>query len=704
MADETYTITIKGGVDGKIATSLREIAIQALAADDAVDLLRNTLRGFSAANAFSSARSDVREFRNEVNRAAQTQKTFATSTDAVKASLNGASGAASRYANDLKKIEGANATLGRNFNNLRGIVGNFAATFGGIFAIQQYSKAQDALTGMQNKIRSLTGDMERQADIQQRLFDLANKTRAGVEATTDGFVRFSKAMRGASDDEVLRFVETLNKSLISAGRSTAEVNSVVIQLGQALTSGRLMGDEFRSLSENLPYEALEAFAKQLGVGVDQLKALSSEGMITTEVIREAFKELATSIDGQFARTIPTISQALQVLNNQFIEFTANSSTAAGFLAQSIMFIADNLNIVIPAIGLFAAAWAGVQVAKLIGEIITFSQAIVAFGGALATANAPMLLLIGSVAALVAVFLAVTGQLEPFMDWLTNDLPKAIGGWIGKIGEASTANSGLTASLESTQTAADATNANLVKLFTDATANSATTTSSVDDLSGSFVQLNAMTATSAQSFMQFGNTGTAAATNVGNAITAVDSAAASATTTVSSLGSTAVEAFDAGSEAADTMTDALSRTEEQGNIVLDILKTIGDWASSALSAIQSVINAANSVADAVDTFTGAKRSSSKSADDTPGFYKGGSFMVNGSRGVDKNLVRFNASNGERVDILTPKQQRQQAAAMRGATADNGGGPPVFIFNIQTPDADSFLLSQQQLANSTFAAVS
>lgn len=707
MSDETITITIKGGIDGKIATNLREIATQALSADSALDTLRNTLRQFSAANAFRSATSDVREFRNEVNRAATTQKTFASSTDSVKASLLGAATAANRYGAEVRKVDAANSGLGKSFTGLNGLVGNFAAAFGGIFAIQGYARAQDALTGIQNKIRSLTGDLERQANIQQKLFEIANRTRSGVEATTDGFVRFAKAMNGAADEEVLQFVETLNKSLISAGRTTSEVNSIVVQLGQALTSGRLMGDEFRSLSENLPREALQAIADQLGVGVDQLKELSSQGVITTEVLRTAFAELATSMDEQFNRTIPTISQALTVLNNQFIAFTESSSAGAALVSQAIIWLSQNLNVIIPLVMTFAAVWAAVQLAKLAQEVLMFASAFMTFAAGITAANAPLLLLIGSVVALGAIFLAVSGQLEPFVDWLSNDLPKAIGEWVGKIGEASTANDTLNTSLNTTQSTADTTGTSLVKMFGDANTGATTAQSSVDNLGGSFTTLNTQTQQSANSFVQFGAQGNAAALQVSDALIQVDTATTTATESVSELGSTATTAFSEGASAAGELTSALAETESQSDAVVGVLQSIIDWASQALSAIGSVIsaaiNASNAVADAVDTFTGAKRPSSNSGDKPPGFYKGGSFTVNGNRGIDKNYVGFRASNGERVDILTPAQQRAQAAAMRGASSESSAGPPVFIFNIETPDADSFRLSRQQLANTMHAAL-
>ena len=72
---------------------------------------------------------------------------------------------------------------------------------------------------------------------------------------------------------------------------------------------------------------------------------------------------------------------------------------------------------------------------------------------------------------------------------------------------------------------------------------------------------------------------------------------------------------------------------------------------------------------------------------PGFASGGQFTVGGATGVDRNLVPLRLTRGERVTIETPAQQR----------SNNGAPSPVIhmAFNISTPDAASFRLSQSQI---------
>src|SRR5215217_1510136 len=393
LMDEKIVITISGNINTDIAARIRDIALAATEAHTDLAILKNELKSFSAVAGLRQAAADTRKFKSEVT---------------------GVNSEAKKLAGTLKSIDNTTINLRKNSSALGGSLNGLLAGFSLLFIAREWTQASDALTTIQNKLRGLTPDIERQVALQQELFRVANLTRSGIEGTTDGFVRFSKALNGASDVEVLRFVETLNKQLIVAGRTSGEVNSIVVQLGQALTSGRLQGDEFRSLSENLPREALEEFAKVLGVGVDQLKQLSSEGKITSEVIREAMADLADSADAAFARTIPTIEQAITVLNNKFIEWTKNTSAGAQLVALAIGLVGENLNIIVPLVVALGAAWAIVKTVGIVQALIGITAALVAMAPVLVTNAvatialvAPWVLLAGAILTAAGVILMLT---------------------------------------------------------------------------------------------------------------------------------------------------------------------------------------------------------------------------------------------------------------------------------------------------------
>jgi tape measure domain-containing protein len=630
--DEAVRIEITGKIDGKIARSIRDIAGAALEADTALDTLREAITAFTPGQHLRTAVNEYRELRNEINRVKQTQQTLVTANKGTAGSFKDAATSADRYAASLRKVDAANTRTAGSLSNLRGIVGSVVGLFGGIFAVKSYVDAQDALTGLQNKIRSLTPDLERQAFLQNQLFEIANRTRTGVASLTDGFVRYSKALRGASDQEVLRFTETLTKLLSSAGRTASEVNSVVVQLGQALTSGRLQGDEFRALSENLPREALQAIADVLDTNVENLKKLGADGKITSEVLREAFGGLADFADEQFARTIPTISSALEVLNNKFIEFTGNTSGAAAMLASAIMGIGDNLNIIIPLVVAFAAAWALVKLAAVAREFYLLATAVATATTVFAAANLTTIIWVGAIGLLVTGLLAaayavavMTGNAEVFEGWVAGAITKAKE-WAASLGAVADV-TGLTGDAQALLEQATAASTGAMQGFTGAT-----------------------------------NDNTKAANDNAKAMKA--------------WSSQTVKAIEAVAYSYNQLSAARKAALAEGASKHYAQLTAAGGSSGSFTAVPTGTNQTNS-------FT-----------KLPAFARGGSIQVGGRPGIDRNVLPIRVSRGERVDISTREQQRREG---------QNSGPPVMVFNVVTPDAESFRRSRGQIASDMIAAL-
>lgn len=59
-----------------------------------------------------------------------------------------------------------------------------------------------------------------------------------------------------------------------------------MQISQAMAAGRLQGDEFRSVMENAPMVA-NAIAQYMGKSKGELKELSSQGLITADIVKNA---------------------------------------------------------------------------------------------------------------------------------------------------------------------------------------------------------------------------------------------------------------------------------------------------------------------------------------------------------------------------------------------------------------------------------
>ncbi len=205
--------------------------------------------------------------------------TLSVDDSAYKAGLNAAKTQATSAVNG---IAGAFQTLA----GVVGVVGIAAFTQQVIAAGQESQKTKLQLEAL----TAAYGEQQKASEAVARI-----QAVLGISATEarQGYAQLYAALRGtgigAAQLEVL-FVG-LNKAAIASGASSAEASAGLLQLKQGLASGRLQGDELRSVLESLPALS-QALADQLGVSVGELKKLGGEGKITSDVIFEAAKKFA----------------------------------------------------------------------------------------------------------------------------------------------------------------------------------------------------------------------------------------------------------------------------------------------------------------------------------------------------------------------------------------------------------------------------
>jgi tape measure domain-containing protein len=120
----------------------------------------------------------------------------------------------------------------------------------------------------------------------QKAFGLS--ATEALEGITDITARLQPLGVGVEDIKTTFF--GFNTAAKLAGASAIESSNAFRQLAQALGSGRLQGDEFRSISEQIP-TILKPVADELGTTVGELKKFSSEGKITSAVVIRALKKI-----------------------------------------------------------------------------------------------------------------------------------------------------------------------------------------------------------------------------------------------------------------------------------------------------------------------------------------------------------------------------------------------------------------------------
>ena len=135
----------------------------------------------------------------------------------------------------------------------------------------------------------VTSDTAGQAANRYReLFAVAQQTRAPFSELVDLSSRFATATQGAniSQERQINLVRTVSQAMTIGGGSTASMQAALVQLGQAMASGTLRGEELNSILEQAPRLA-KALADGLGVSIGELRKLGATGQITSQDILRA---------------------------------------------------------------------------------------------------------------------------------------------------------------------------------------------------------------------------------------------------------------------------------------------------------------------------------------------------------------------------------------------------------------------------------
>lgn len=223
----------------------------------------------------------------------------------------------------------------RSIQGLRTALGGLAAAFG----VREIIQFSDSIRNLQNRLALISTDLNDVGRQFKAVAAIAISARSDLAATGDLYFRISRASRelGISQKEAAQITESLAKAMTASGLSAAESAGPLLQLGQALQSGRFQGDELRSILEGLPPVA-EALAKSMGKPVGELRKLGSEGKITGTEFVKAMRMARDAIDQDFARTVPTITQAFTELKTNvalaFDQFEKGTN-AGKSLAESI---------------------------------------------------------------------------------------------------------------------------------------------------------------------------------------------------------------------------------------------------------------------------------------------------------------------------------------------------------------------------------
>ena len=204
----------------------------------------------------------------------------------------------------------------RNANNLVNTMRRLLGVYIGIAGLKKILSASDDVSQTHARINLMNDGLQTTAELEEKIMKSANRSRAAYSDTAKVVSKLGITANKSfkNNDEIIAFTELMNKSFKLGGASASEQANGMYQLTQAMASGRLQGDEFRSIIENAPLLA-KAIADYTGVGQQGLKKMSSEGLITADIIKGALFSSANEIEQKYKQMPITFSDILSRIKN-----------------------------------------------------------------------------------------------------------------------------------------------------------------------------------------------------------------------------------------------------------------------------------------------------------------------------------------------------------------------------------------------------
>ena len=235
------------------------------------------------------------------------------------------------------------------------------------------AKLSDAWTDVTNKLANANSAHEGMAVIQERVFNIAQRTRTSLESTATLYARMERSLSqyGVTGKEVAQITETINKSMIVSGATSAEATAAIIQFSQGLQSGVLRGDEFRSVMEQAPRLG-KMIADGLGVGTAGLREMANTGKLTADVVINAISRASGTIDEEFGRTMPTFAQRWAMATNNVERFAGTSvqvQSVVKAMGDGVELLSNNLGTLTTIVTGVVAAVGGRMLAALGSQVV-----------------------------------------------------------------------------------------------------------------------------------------------------------------------------------------------------------------------------------------------------------------------------------------------------------------------------------------------
>lgn len=252
-----------------------------------------------------------------------------------------------RLSTFIQQLGISNNLLGVMQGTMGRLVGPLAAFAGISFSIHSYIAMSDQLKTIEGQIKNVVKSGKETKRVEEEIYAMAGRSRQSYAESANLFTSVARnaSELGKSTDDILKFTEDVSNAMLLGGGSAASQQAALVQLGQALGSGTLRGDELNSIMEQAPKLA-ETIAKGMGTTIGSLRKLGSEGKLTAKDVFDAVRKQSDSLKKDLGNMPWTVAQASSRIRDSVAQLFFSIENKFGFgdkVARVIATIADQVD-------------------------------------------------------------------------------------------------------------------------------------------------------------------------------------------------------------------------------------------------------------------------------------------------------------------------------------------------------------------------
>lgn len=245
---------------------------------------------------------------------------------------------------------------------------NLAATIGASVGLKKLIELSDQMTSTTARLNFIVDDGGSVEALEAKIMASAQRSRAAYLDTASAIASMGANAGAAfsSNDELIAFMEQVNKQFVIGGASAQGQAAAMLQLTQAMAAGALRGEELNSILENAPGIA-RAIEQYMGIAEGSIKSYAEKGAVSATVVKNALLSIADETNAKFNGMAMTWGQVWTQMGNIALKVTQPLLTAINWLA-------NNLSVIGPILLGLGTAFLVFQVAAHWTQIATVATA------------------------------------------------------------------------------------------------------------------------------------------------------------------------------------------------------------------------------------------------------------------------------------------------------------------------------------------